>query len=135
MWLFTRENGCSIKAREHISDLRVSCRKIIPFVHYYREQISSFNCTVHNILIKEISLILPKLPKIRKEKRGVITSLISGFIDLAYEGTSSFLHNRRHNVLHKAVKAIETKVNIQCNKFIHVENSLVMYGVYNAETL
>ena len=78
-----------------------NCRKIIPFVHFYREQISSFNCTVHNILTNEVSLILPKFPKIRKENRGIITSLISGFLGLAYEGISSFLHNRRHEVLQR----------------------------------
>ena len=80
-------------------------------------------------------LILPKLPKIRKEMRGIIPSLISGFIGLVYKGISGFLHNRRHKAPHKAVKAMETKVNIQHNKLIHLEVSMVMYGVYNAETL
>ena len=27
------------------------------------------------------------------------------------------------------------RVNLQCNRFIHLENSMVMNGVYNAETL
>ena len=67
------KNGHSVKAREYISDLRVYCRKIIPFVHDYREQISSFNHMAHNISSNEISLILLKLPTIRKEKRGIIT--------------------------------------------------------------
>ena len=61
--------------------------------------------------------------------------LISGFIGLAYEGISSFLHNRRHNALHKAVPAIYSKAIIQHNKLMHLENSMVMYGIYNAETL
>ena len=30
---------------------------------------------------------------------------------------------------------MEAKVNIQCNKLIHLEDSVVMYGVYNSETL
>ena len=30
---------------------------------------------------------------------------------------------------------METKVNIQHNKLIHLEDSIIMYGVYNAETL
>ena len=80
-------------------------------------------------------LILPKFPKVRKEKSGIMTSLISSFIGLAYESVSSFLHNRRHKALHKAVKAMETKVDIQHNKLIHLEDSVVMYGVYNAEAL
>ena len=30
---------------------------------------------------------------------------------------------------------METKTNIQRNKLMHLEDSMVMYGVYNAETL
>ena len=30
---------------------------------------------------------------------------------------------------------MKTKVNKQCKKLIHLEDSTVMYGVYNAETL
>ena len=30
---------------------------------------------------------------------------------------------------------METKTEIQCNKLIHLEDTMVMYGVYNAETL
>ena len=67
----------------------------------------------------------------RKEKRGIVTSLITGFIGLAYEGISSFLHNRRH----KAVKAMESKSNIENSKLIHLDNSMVMCGVYSTETL
>ena len=110
-------------------------QKIRPFVHYYREQITSFNHRVHNILNNEIDLILPQFSTVRKEKRGIVTSLISGFVGLAYKGISSFLHNRGHKALHKAVKAMETKANIQCNKLMYLEDSMVMYKVYNAETL
>ena len=105
------KNGCNREAKEYISDLRVYCKKIVPFIHYYREQISSFNCKVHYILMNEISLILLNLPKIRKEKRGIITSLITGFIGLAHDCISSDLLNRRLKALHKAVKAMENKVN------------------------
>ena len=30
---------------------------------------------------------------------------------------------------------METKMNIQCNKLMHLEDTMVMYGIYNAETL
>ena len=30
---------------------------------------------------------------------------------------------------------MENKVNIQCNKLIYIEDSMVMYSTYNAETL
>ena len=48
---------------------------------------------------------------------------------------SSFLHNRGHKALHKAVKALDSKTTIQFNKLIHLEDSMVMYGIHNAETL
>ena len=54
---------------------------------------------------------------------------------MAYEGFSSFLHNRRHKALHCAVKAMESKTNIQCNKLVHLQDSMVMYRVYSTETL
>ena len=66
---------------------------------------------------------------------GIITTLVLGFIGLAYKDISSFLHNRRHNALHRAVKAMDSKTTIQHNKLVHLENSMVMYGIYNAETL
>ena len=48
---------------------------------------------------------------------------------------SSFLHNKRHKALHKVVTAMDSKSAIQHNKLMHLENSMVMYGIYNAETL
>ena len=30
---------------------------------------------------------------------------------------------------------MDSKADIQCNKLMHLENSMLMYGVYNAETL
>ena len=42
----------------------------------------------HNILENEINLILPQIP--RKQKCGIIGTLVSSFIGLAYEGISSF---------------------------------------------
>ena len=56
-----------------------------------------------------------------------------GFVGLAFEGILIFLHNRRHKVLHIAVCALSTKTDIQRNKLRHLENTLVMYGVYNEE--
>ena len=93
-----------------------------------------FNHIVYNILTNEIGLILPKYIE-RKEKCGIITLLISGFIGLAYEGICSFAHHRRHKALLKAVIAMENKANIQHNKLMHLEDTMVNYGVYNADTL
>ena len=88
---------------------------------------------MHNILENEINLLLPQIP--RKQKCGIITTLVSSFIGLAYEGISSFLHNRRNKALWKAVNDMDNKANIQCNKLMQLENSILMYGVYNVETL
>ena len=60
---------------------------------------------------------------------------MSGFIGLAYEGISSFLHNRRHKALHKVVMVLDSKTTVQCNTLTHLEDSIVMYGIYNAEIL
>ena len=81
----------------------------------------------------EIDLILPQIS--RKQKCGIITIIVSSFIGLAYEGISSFLHNKRNKALHKAVKAMDSKTSIQHNKLIQLENSMLMYGIHNAETL
>ena len=119
-------------SKEYISNLKIYCKKIIPFVKFYKEQISSYNCPVYNILTNEISLILPNFPKARKEKRSIITFLITDFIGLAYEEFSSYLHNRRQNALHKTMVAMQNKVHLQHNKIIHIEDSMVMYGIYNS---
>ena len=60
---------------------------------------------------------------------------MTGFIGLAYEGICSYLHNRRQKALHKAVVVIENKVNLQHNKIIHLEDMMVIYSIYNSETL
>ena len=91
------------------------------------------NNTAHNILVKEIKLILPQAQ--RKQKCGIITTLVSSFIGLAYEGISSFLHHKRNNALHKVLKAMDYRTNVQCNKLMKLDNSMLMYGIYNAETL
>ena len=53
------EKGHSLEAKQYILDLITYDRKLKPFIHYYRNQISSFNHTVHNILKNKIDLILP----------------------------------------------------------------------------
>ena len=58
MWVFARENRCTAEAKEYILDLTLSCRKIKPYVHYYKQQIKYYNDTAHHILKNEIDLIL-----------------------------------------------------------------------------
>ena len=104
-------------------------------MHAFINKTESLNDTAYHVLENEIDVVLPKFPENRKEKRGIFATLISGFIGLAYEGISGFLHNRRHKALHKPVKAINRQKTTQYNKLMHLENSMVMCGVYNVETL
>ena len=109
------------------------CKKIKPSVLYYKRLTTSYDNTAHNIFKNEINLILPQLP--RKQKHGIITMLVSSFIGLAYEGISRFLHHKQNKALHKAFKAMDRRTTIQHNKLIQLENSMLMYGIYNAEML
>ena len=77
------------------------CKKIEPFVLYYKILIKSYNNTTHNILENEINLMLTQIP--RKQNCGISTMLVSSFIELTYEGISSFLHHKQNKALHKAV--------------------------------
>ena len=91
-------------------------------------------------MANDIGKILPKFLTDCRHKRGVILasilgSVASSVIGLAYEGISSFLHHKRHKALHKAVAVMDKKTNIQCNRIHHLEDTMIMYGVYNSDTL
>ena len=82
------KNTQNTETRKYMLDLRTFCKKIEPFVNYYKRSIKSYNNNMHNIFENEINLLLPQIP--RKQKCGFITTLVSSFIGLAYEGISSF---------------------------------------------
>ena len=65
----------------------------------------------------------------------ILGSVASKVIGLAYEGISSSLHHKRHKALHKAVAVMNKQSNIQRNRIHHLEDSMIMYGVYNSDTL
>ena len=73
-------------------DLITFYKKIEPFVIYYKRLIKPYNNTAHNVLKNEVDLILPQVPG--KQKHGIITTLVSSFKGLAYEGISSFLYHK-----------------------------------------
>ena len=98
-------------------------------------QIKACNATAHHILKNEVDLIFQKLYTEQRNQRGIFGAIMSGFIGLAFEGISSFLHHKRHKALLKAVKAMSILTDMQRNKLMHLENTLVMYRIYNAETL
>ena len=100
------EYAQNTESRRYMLELKAFCNKVKPFVTYYNKMINSYNKTTHNI-----KLLLPQVN--RKQKSGIITTLASSFIGLAYEGISSFLQHKHNNALHKAVNALNNKANIQ----------------------
>ena len=89
-------------AKQHISNLKLYCEKIVPFIDFYKKQISSYNHTAHKILTNAISLMLKKFPRDTKENRSIIASLVTGFIGLAFEGIPISLHKKDKKALGKA---------------------------------
>ena len=84
--------------------------------------------------------VLPKFPKDHRHKRGAILasilgSVASSVIVLAYEGISSFFHHKKHKALHKAVAVMDKKTKTQLYRIHHLEETMIMYGVYNSDTL
>ena len=79
---------------------RVYCRNIIPYMYLYKHQVEYYEKTVHNILEKDIGMILPKFGNMENDvqsiclKRQIISALISGFIGWAFEGILSYLQHK-----------------------------------------
>ena len=83
-----KEYAPKMDSRKYLTELKTYRNKIKPFVFHYNNLITSYNATVYNILESEIK---PLLPQLSRQKHGIITTLVSGFIGLAYEGISSFI--------------------------------------------
>ena len=127
-----KEYAPNTDLRKYLTELKTYCNKIKPFVSHYTNLIKSYNTTIYNILENEIK---PLLPQLSRQKCSIITTLVSGFIGLAYEGISSFLQHKCENALQKAMLAMNNQADIQCNKLIKLDNTMLMYGIYNTETL
>ena len=82
-----KEYTPNTESRKYMLELKAYCNQIKPFVTYYSKLINSYNNTANNILEKEIKLLLHQVNK--RQKHGFITTLVSRFIGLAYEGISS----------------------------------------------
>ena len=130
-YLWNLDDWDNDQVKENIKELLLYCAKLRPCMAFYKIQIKACNNTANHILKNEVDLILPKFPEEWINKRGILSAIITGFIGLAFEGISRFLHNKRH----KAVQAMSVQTDIQRNKLMHLENTLVMYGIYNTETL
>ena len=116
------------------------CMKIVLHTRLYQRQIQYYNWTAYDTLTNDIGKKLPKFPTDNRQKCGAILASILGsvaskVIGLAYKGISSFLHHKRYKALHKAVAVMNKKTDIQCNRIHHLEDTMIMYGVYNSDTL
>ena len=114
--------------------------KIVSYTQLYQRQIQYYNRTAYDTLANDIGKILPKFLTDCRHKRGAILASILGSIassvmGLAYEGISSFLHHKGHKALHKAVAVRDRKTNIQHYRIHHLEDTMIMYGIYNSDTL
>ena len=140
------DSRCSYLARNdtqknsYFPKLLKYCLKIVPYIQFYKKQVEYYNGMAYEILTNEIGLILPTFPMDKRPKRGAILASVLGgiassVICLVYEGISSFLHHKRHKALNKAVKVMERKTDLQQNKIHHLEDTMIMYGVYISDTL
>ena len=107
-----KEYAPNTDSRKYLTELKTYCNKIKPFVSYYNNLIKSYNTTIYYILENEIK---PLLTQISRQKHGIITTLNSDFIGLAYEGISSFLKRKHENALQKAIHAMSNLADIQHN--------------------
>ena len=92
-----------------IDEIKTYCIKIAPCIQYYKKQIEYYNQTATDTMTYGIALMLPTFNKHERQEREIIPSLITGFIGLAYERISSFLHYRRQKALQKAVHVMKIK--------------------------
>ena len=127
-----KEYAPNMDSRKYLTELKTYCDKIKPFVSHYYRLLKSYNITVYNILENEIK---PLLPQISRQKHDIITTLVSGFIGLLMKGYPVFLQQKHENALQKAVNAMSNQANIQCNRLMKLDNTMLMYGVFNSETL
>ena len=118
----------------YIPNLMVYCKEIVSYINLYKKKTDYYNCTAYEILTKEVSLILPTFPKDKRYMRYYCITY-HRFIGLAYKGISSFLHHKWQNALHKAFMAMEKKVDMQRNEICNLEDSMVMYGIFNSDIL
>ena len=111
---------------KYLAELKTYCNKIKPFVSHYSKLIKSYNATVYNMLVNEIR---PLLPHISRQKCGIVSTLVSGFIGLAYEGISSFLQRKHEDVLQKAMLAMNNEANFQHNKLLKLDNTVNVWNI------
>ena len=129
-------NHLNISRKSYLLRYIRHCRRIAPYVKFYKQQIDYYNQTAYNILQNEIGLILPSVNDRKKRFITIILGTIAPkVICLAFEDISSFLHHKRHKALQKAVNIINSRSEIDHNRVYHLGDTMIMYGKYNSDTL
>ena len=129
-------NHLNISKKSYLLRYIRHCRRITPYVKFYKQQIDYYNWAAYNILQNEIGLILPNFNSRKKRfLTTILGTITSKVIGLAFEGISSFLHHKRHKALQKVVNIINSKSEIDHNRVYHLEDTMIMYGKYNSDTL
>ena len=129
-------NHLNISKKSYLLRYIKHCRRIAPYVKFYKQQINYYKQTTYNLLQNEIGLILPNFNNRKKRFLTTILSTIaSKVIGLAFEGISSFLHHKRHKALQKLVNVINSKSEIDHKRVYLLEDTMIMYGKYNSDTL
>ena len=71
------------------------CRRIAPYVKFYKQQIDYYNQTAYELLQNKIGLILPNLTNRKKRfLTTILGTIVTKVVGLAFEGISSFLHHK-----------------------------------------
>ena len=84
-------NYLNISRKSYLLRYIKLCRRIAPYVKFYKQQVEYCNQTACNILQNEIGLILPTFGSKNRKKRFIATilgSIASKVIGLAFEGIS-----------------------------------------------
>ena len=68
------------QVKENIRGLLTSCAKLRQYMAFYKMQINAHDKTAHHILNSEVDFILPKSPKGRKSKRGILVQLFQALL-------------------------------------------------------
>ena len=129
-------NHLNISKKSYLLRYIKHCRRIAPYVKFYKQQIDYYNQTAYNLLQNKIGLIVPNFNNRKKRFLTTILGIIATkVIGLAFEGLSSFLHHKRHKALQKAVNVFNSRTNMGHNRVYHLEDTMIMYGKYNSDTL
>ena len=103
-------NHLNISKKSYLLRYIRHCRRIAPYIKFYKQQIDYYNWTAYNLLQNEIGLILPNFCNRKKRCLTTILGTVAAkVIGLAFEGILSFLHHRRYKALQKAVNILNSK--------------------------